>query len=322
MNLNEIAIRVAHELTHHAQRANVTVSVADGGATLVDCGVDAHGGLSTGCRLAEICMAGLADVRLGSGPEQVWRGPWVTVSTDQPIAACMASQYAGWPLNYGKYFAMGSGPMRAARGREPLYDKIGYREQPSRVVGVLESSKLPGDDVCRDMARQCHVEPEQLLLFVARTASLAGTVQIVARSVETALHKLLELEFDLTRIVAGYGTAPLPPVAGDDLTGIGRTNDAVLYGALVTLWVRGDDDSLRAIGPRLPSLASLDYGRPFAEIFNHYERDFYRIDPLLFSPAEVHFVNIDSGRSHRFGQPAPQILQQSFGVDPGTGAAS
>ncbi len=106
----------------------------------------------------------------------------------------------------------------------------------------------------------------------------------------------------------------MPPVAGDDLTGIGRTNDAVLYGALVTLWVRGDDESLRAIGPRVPSCASLDYGRPFADIFEHYERDFYRIDPLLFSPAEVHFVNIDSGHCYRFGEAAPQILQQSCGV--------
>ncbi len=115
------------------------------------------------------------------------------------------------------------------------------------------------------------------------------------------MHKLLELDFDLSRVVAGTGTAPLPPVAGDDLTGIGRTNDAVLYGGRVTLWVRGDDESLAAIGPRVPSAASPDHGRPFAEVFEHYERDFYRIDPLLFSPSEVHFVNMDTGQLHRFG---------------------
>ena len=42
----------------------------------------------------------------------------------------MASQYAGWPISVGKYFAMGSGPMRAARGGEDLYDHIEGREQP------------------------------------------------------------------------------------------------------------------------------------------------------------------------------------------------
>ncbi len=101
-------------------------------------------------------------------------------------------------------------------------------------------------------------------------------------------------------------------MAADNLTGIGRTNDAVLYAALVTLWVHGDDDSLQTIGPQVPSHASRDYGRPFAEIFDDYERDFYRIDPLLFSPAEVHFVNLDTGRMFRFGKPQPQVLEKSF----------
>ncbi len=214
-----------------------------------------------------------------------------------------------------RLFRDGIGSDGAARGREPLFEKIGWLEQSSRVVGVLESSKVPGDEVCRDVARQCHVEPEQVMLLVARTASLAGTVQIVARSVETALHKLLELQFDPAQVVAGFGSAPMPPVARDDLTGIGRTNDAVLYGARVTLWVRGDDSVLREIGPRLPSCGSPDFGRPFTEIFEHYERDFYRIDPLLFSPSEVHFINVESGHSFSFGQPAPEILIRSFGVE-------
>ncbi len=312
MKLNETANRVAQELIARADRVNISVEIADCGTCLVDCGVTVTGGLEAGRSLAKICMAGLADVRLDSGHSDLWCGPWVAVATDQPLAACMASQYAGWPLSYGNYFAMASGPMRAARGREPLFEKIGGTEQASRVVGVLESGGIPPNEVCRDVARQCHVEPDQVTLLIAPTASLAGTIQVVARSLETALHKLLELDFDLARVVAGSGLAPLPPVAGDDMVGIGRTNDAVLYGAMVTLWVRGDDDSLRTLGPRVPSSASPDYGRPFKEIFDHYERDFYRIDPLLFSPSEVHFVNIDSGVMHRFGQPDPQVLARSF----------
>jgi methenyltetrahydromethanopterin cyclohydrolase len=147
---------------------------------------------------------------------------------------------------------------------------------------------------------------------VARTASLAGTVQVVARSVETCLHKLHELGFDLSRVQSGYGLAPLPPVAADDLTGIGRTNDAVLYGGAVTLWVRGDDASLEALGPRVPSCSSSDHGQPFVTVFEKYGRDFYKIDPLLFSPAEVTFVNLDTGRTYRFGQLRADVLRQSF----------
>ena len=95
--------------------------------------------------------------------------------------------------------------------------------------------------------------------------------------------------------------APLPPVAATDLAGIGRTNDAILYGARVTLWVRGDDESLAQVVQDVPSCASQDFGEPFAELFARYDHDFYKIDPQLFSPAVVNFVNVDSGRSFRFG---------------------
>ena len=312
MKLNEHAVRVVHELIAHADRLHVAVAAPQGGVCVVDCGVDAPGGLDAGRHLAEACLAGLARVQFTHGNDALWSGPWVSVATDHPLSACMASQYAGWPLSYGDYFAMGSGPMRAARGREPLFERIGFLEQPSRVVGVLESARLPPEEVRRDIARQCQVEPENLTLLVAPTASLAGTVQVVARSVETALHKLLALDFDLARVVAGYGMAPLPPVAADDLTGIGRTNDAVLYGAHVTLWVRGDDGSLQTVGPQVPSAASRDHGRPFAEIFDRYDRDFYRIDPMLFSPAEVDFINMDTGHMFRYGQPQPRVLEESF----------
>ncbi|MHB8970629.1 MAG: methenyltetrahydromethanopterin cyclohydrolase [Pirellulaceae bacterium] len=312
MKLNENAGRVVQEMLARADLLHVSVTALPGDVRVIDCGVDAPGGLEAGCRMAEICLAGLARVRIAAGREAVWSGPWVTVTTDHPVPACMASQYAGWPLSYGSYFAMGSGPMRAARGREPLFERIGYLEQPSRVVGVLESARIPPVDVRRDVARQCQVDPENVTLLVAPTASPAGTIQVVARSVETAMHKLFELGFDLSRVVAGHGLAPLPPVASQDLVGIGRTNDAVLYGARVTLWVRGDDDSLQTLGPRVPSQASPDHGRPFAEIFNRYERDFYRIDPLLFSPAEVHFVNLDTGNMFCFGAPRPDVVSESF----------
>ena len=103
-------------------------------------------------------------------------------------------------------------------------------------------------------------------------------------------------------------------IAADPLTGIGRTNDAVLYGAEVTLWVTGDDTTLAELGPRIPSSASPDHGRPFAEIFEKYDRDFYKIDPLLFSPAAVTLNNLDTGRVFRFGEIREDILQRSFGA--------
>src|SRR5258707_175506 len=56
---------------------------------------------------------------------------------------------------------------------------------------------------------------------VAPPASIAGSLQVGARSAETALHKLHELGFALGRLVWAQGIAPLPPVAKDDLAAIG-----------------------------------------------------------------------------------------------------
>jgi methenyltetrahydromethanopterin cyclohydrolase len=207
---------------------------------------------------------------------------------------------------------MGSGPMRAHYGKEELFDHIAGRESAAVAVGVLETRKLPTEEVTGWLAGKLGLPASKLTLLVAPASSLAGTIQVVARSVETALHKLYELKFALSQVVSGTGVAPLPPVAADDLEAIGRTNDAILYGAHVNLWVRTDDALLAEVGPKVPASASPDYGAPFAEIFERYNRDFYKIDPLLFSPAVVTFHNLRTGRSHTFGRLAPDVLRRSF----------
>ena len=111
------------------------------------------------------------------------------------------------------------------------------------------------------MADRAGVAPGDLTLLYAPTASLAGGVQVAARVVETALHKLHELEFDVRRVVSGFGTCPLPPVAKTDPEAIGRTNDAVLYGGQVELTVDAPDDELEGLVERLPSSASEDHRR-------------------------------------------------------------
>ena len=54
-------------------------------------------------------------------------------------------------------------------------------------------------------------------------------------------------------------------------------------------------------------------GRPFAEIFARYDHDFYRIDPMLFSPAVVELYNVETGNASRFGRMAAEVLAESFG---------
>jgi methenyltetrahydromethanopterin cyclohydrolase len=311
VNLNARAATLCQSIIAHAERLGVAVERGPSGVTIIDCGVDAPGGIEAGLLLARVCLADLATVEVATAQDGHW--PQVEVRTDHPVLACMASQYAGWEVKDADYFAMASGPMRAAAAREPLFADLAYRETADSCIGVLETAKSPPMAVCDDVAAKCGVAPARVTLLIAPTRSPAGTLQIVARSVETALHKLHELKFDLRRIVGGNGAAPLPPAAKNDFAAIGRTNDAILYGGRVTLFVRGDDATLVEIGPRVPSSSSPDYGRPFAEVLAAYNNDFYRVDPLLFSPAKITFVNLDTGRSFHFGELNAEVLAKSFG---------
>lgn len=311
--LNHRSQRLAEQIREQSTAFNVDVIAAAGEATVLDFGVNAAGGLRAGVALARLCMADLADVSIRAGDTDGITGPHVSVMTDRPVAACLLSQYAGWQIRNDSFFGMGSGPMRASAAREELFQRLEYCESVEVAVGVIESSAIPDVETCKDIAVKCGIDVDRLTLAVAPTSSIAGTVQIVARSVETALHKLHELDFDVNRIISGFGVAPLPPIASDDLQGIGLTNDAILYGARVHLYVRGDDESLARVGPAVPACSSESYGEPFLSIFEAAERDFYKIDPHLFSPAEIVFVNLDTGNHCRFGQTNADVLRSSFG---------
>lgn len=315
LQLNELASQLIEDINESPEDYRIARQDVENNGLLLDFGVTSEGGIEAGVALAAICMSGLADVSVSPGSIGDIGWPQIAVETDSPVAACLFSQYAGWKVNVGKFFAMGSGPMRAVAAKEPLFDKLWYREDAEQVVGVLETSKLPEADVFEYIAQATDVDPEDVVLCVAPTSSMAGNLQVVARSVETAMHKLHELGFDVNRVRSAYGTAPLPPVAKNDLEGIGRTNDAILYGARVSLWVNGDDDSIADVIQRIPSMASAAYGNPFLEIFEAANKDFYKIDPLLFSPAQVVIQNVDTGKVHVAGKVNERVLKASFGLD-------
>jgi methenyltetrahydromethanopterin cyclohydrolase len=225
----------------------------------------------------------------------------------------MASQYAGWAIDPSGFFAMGSGPLRAkARVEKELFDKLGYAEDATRGVLVLEGRTLPTDDVAVWVGRKAGIAPDAVTFAIAPTASAAGGVQIVARVIETGLHKMDTLGFDVRRVISAMGTAPLAPTARSDVRAIGRTNDCILYGGQARYVVQAEDAELAELAERLPASASPDYGTPFYDIFKRYDNDFYEIDPLLFSPAEVWLTSATSGRTFHAGRINPDVLRVSL----------
>jgi methenyltetrahydromethanopterin cyclohydrolase len=313
LGLNDRARHIADRLAADAAASRVAVSRLPGGARLIDAGITVAGGHAAGLAFVQICMGGLGDLAYVPLPIGGETWPGVRVWSDHPAVSCVASQYAGWTIQVGKYFALGSGPLRAhARVETGLYAKLGYAETAEHGVLVLETRTAPTDEVAAWVGEKAALEPAALTFVVAPTASLAGSVQVAARVLETGLHKMDALGFDVKRVVSGVGWAPLPPVAKSDLRAMGRTNDCILYGGQAYYTVDADDDELSALVPKIPASASPDYGTPFYEIFKRYDSDFYKIDPLLFSPAEVWLTGTRSGKTYHAGLVNPEVLRASL----------
>src|SRR5262249_43953470 len=62
LELNARAAKLCDAMLHDGEALRVRASTSACGAKLIDCGVEATGGLEAGRRLAEICLAGLARV--------------------------------------------------------------------------------------------------------------------------------------------------------------------------------------------------------------------------------------------------------------------
>ena len=313
LQLNQRATTIAAQMAAQAEGLGIAVQTLSNGTRVLDCGINVTGGLEAGRLFAEICMGGLGVISFNSLSLDGWWLPALTVHTAQPVAACLASQYAGWMLKHNDYFAMGSGPARAViRAEAKLYDELNYAEQSDVAVLTLETRTLPTEEVVAYVAERARVKPDALTLLVAPTASPVGSVQIAARVVETALHKLHTLGFDIHKVIAGFGTCPLPPIAKSDARAIGRTNDAVLYAGQVHLTVKAEDAELKELVAQIPASTSKDYGKPFYDTLKAAEFDFYKIDPLLFSPAEIFLNNVTSGNTFHAGQINIDVLRQSF----------
>lgn len=317
ISMNARAYKIAHRMAAEAESLNISVEKLGCGTTVIDAGVKVTGSLEAGRLFSEVCLGGLGKVDFCPLDFDNFSLPSISVVVSHPVEACMAAQYAGWsvkvPIEGLKaYQAMGSGPARALYGKEVLLQELDVTEVADMAVLTIESHNLPGDEVASWIAAKCGVSPERVILLVAPTASLVGSVQVAARVVETGLHKMVEVGFDIRSILSGFGVCPIAPIAKDNLRAMGRTNDSVLYGGRAWYTAKTDPDKIEEIIENLPSSASSDYGTPFYEIFRRYDYDFYKINPLLFSPAEVFINELTSGRTFHAGRVNSEILQKSF----------
>jgi methenyltetrahydromethanopterin cyclohydrolase len=322
VSVNQLSAPLVQQLIDHADALRLNIQTLDNGCRLIDAGINVTGGLEAGRIITEICMGGMGKVSLS---HSTYTEQWpltVNVHANNPVLACLGSQYAGWSLSHEKYYALGSGPARAMATKtkdgvvlpvEELYKELAYRDQAETAVLVIENDKLPPVEIVDKVAKACGLAADKLTIIITPTSSLAGCVQVVGRVLEVAMHKAHALHFPLEHIVDGSGSAPVCTPHPDFVQAMGRTNDAILFAGLVQLYVKGTDEAAEKLAQELPSSTSKDYGKPFAKVFKEYEYDFFKIDPMLFSPASVIVTAVESGKSFRAGRLDNALLNLSFG---------
>ena len=316
ISINKAVKPLVEKLVENAELLNLGISTSEGGAKIIDAGINNTGCLESGRLITEICMGGLGRVSLSMNSNTPNWPLSIHVHSTNPVLSCLASQYAGWNLSFVKeednFNALGSGPCRALALKEDLFKDLKYSDKFYSTVVVLEVDRNPPQEIIDKITSDCDVSEKNLTIILTPTKSLSGSVQVVGRVLEVGMHKLHEIGFPLNKVIDGFGSAPVPPPAPDFLIGMGRTNDAILYGGVVHLFVNVDDDEAYELAKRLPSSTSSDYGKPFADIFKEYKYDFYKIDKLLFSPAKVIVTTLKTGKTFTEGTVNNGLVDKSF----------
>jgi methenyltetrahydromethanopterin cyclohydrolase len=308
-SINRMAIELTDEAIDFADELRVDPYELDSGATVLDFGVDAEGGIEAGLLLSEIQTAGLATVQTRMDDVAGAPTPFVELQTDHPALALLCSQKAGWELEFEDppYEGLGSGPARALVAEEDEFHDVGYFDEFDLTVLSVESIELPEDRVAEHVAETAGIEPSGVFLPTYATGSTVGSVTTAARAAELAVFRLFELGYDVRNVLSAFGSAPLAPVSYDEGVAMGRTNDAIAYGGEVHLTVAEDFEEFDAV----PSSAREEYGTPFEEIFDEAGWDFYEIPASVFAPAKV-TVDVVDGPTYVLGETDESVLAESF----------
>ncbi len=286
------------------------------GSTVIDCGVEMPGTWEAGRIFVLAGLGGLANVSYGSMKLKEGFVPTISTEVDQPVLSAVLSHAGAWALGDGPLAPIGSGPIRAKAKVDRWARLIPYFDNFPQAVLLLQTPTLPSEPVVAKAAQAAGVAPKDLVVLVARTGSLVGSIQVAGRTVEQVLVKMAYHGFDLSRVVWARGTAPIAPPTDDEELAMGRVNDSLLYGADDQVWVEADDRELAELVPKLvfSSHAGNLYGSCFVDIFKGYGSNWFNVPAQIDSPAKVTVLNLKSGRAFAAGRNDPTVLARSFGI--------
>lgn len=316
-SINQNAVRIVTEqILPAVDELQCRALTLENGATVVDMGVHAPGSWLAGLRFVDATIGGLGTVGLGTFRGDRFVVPSVDVHVDQPQTACLSSQFSGWRMwesdQSDGIVPIGSGPARALARNDIFSQAWHYEDRHHATVFGAQTTKLPSAGFVDEVAAACGVSAENVYVLAARTGSLAGSVQVCSRTVEASIWRIYRKGFDISKVISGMGTCPLPPVTRDEFTAMNRVNTALLYGVSVRFIVNCDDDEIEQVIELLPFNASQRFGERFADLFEEGERDFYRVDKDVHTVAAYEFWNEASGNTFRAGEIREDMLAEAF----------
>ncbi len=316
ISINREAMKIVRQILANADALGVGVQTLPNGTTVIDMGLEHKGGWRAARLYTLVTIGGLGEVSYEPFTTGDHTLSAVRVMIDHPVEGCVASQIAGWRLEEpGKeHAAILAGPGRALNRTNPDHylDWVDYRDDHHESVVAIQTSEMIPVGMASEIASSCRVEPTDLYVLVAPNRSLVCAVQVAARIVEQTLHRMAEEGFDLERVRFATGFGVIPPLVDDDLLSMGRINDSLLYGGKSTIFVEGTDEICASLAERVVSEASSAYGRPFVDIYEDADRDFYNIPIDLHSPAEVEINNLVTGNTFGAGRINHRVLHESF----------
>lgn len=320
LSVNREALKIVEKVIRDAGRLCVGVSRLANGATVIDMGQQVAGSWLAGKYYAEITMGGLGEVTFETFQLDEYPLPAVRVTSAHPLLVGWVCQKHADPLTEGESNEKGGGvqPILTGPAKALLHPPeesvalAGYQDDSQLAVASFQTSDPITESLAQTVAQACRIPAENLYIIVAPTTSLVCAIQVAARPIDQVMHRLHEEGFDIHAVRYVTGCAPVPPLATDELTAMGRINDSLLYGGSVLLYVEGEDEAIEGMMPLLPTAAQAEYGKPFAQIFEEHDWDFHKMDLRLHSLALVQINNLTTGRTFSAGGVNREVLRRSF----------
>lgn len=316
-SVSQDAVKIVKEkILPYVEQLNCRTQVLKNGATVIDMGIEAPGGWLAAQYFVDATIAGLGHVDYGRFCFGDVDLPSIDVYIDHPQIACLSSQFSSWPLpakDTPDYIRpMGSGPARAIARMDYFAKLWDYADVQHETVFGLQAGELPGEELATEVAAACRISPENLYILVCKTGSLAGSVQVCSRTIETTIWRLQAKGFDIKKVISGMGTCPIAPPVKDEFRAMVRVNAAVLYGGTARYVVDSTDAEIEAVIDQLPIHSARRYGYPFAKMLEEAGLDMSNTDRDIHAVAVIEIMNYNTGRVFKSGEIRGEFLKEIF----------